>query len=131
MLNGQGAITLLLADEFCQCIFCQVSFFLKFNLVKIFLAVLDLCCHGALSRGHPLQCMDFSLWWLLCGAQALGHMGLIVAAYRFSYLMAHGIFPNQGLNLCPLHWQVDSQPLNHEGSPSRVILKLPFWHSQV
>ena len=29
-----------------------------------------------------------------------------------------GIFPTQGLNLCLLHWQVDSLPLNHHGSPS-------------
>ena len=26
-------------------------------------------------------------------------------------------------NLCPLHWQVDSQPLNHQGSPRSNI----FW----
>ena len=29
----------------------------------------------------------------------------------------HGIFPGQGLNLCPLHWQADSLPLDHQGSP--------------
>ena len=27
------------------------------------------------------------------------------------------IFPDQGLNPCPLHWQADSQPLRHQGSP--------------
>ena len=26
---------------------------------------------------------------------------------------ACGIFPDQGSNLCPLHWQADSQPLRH------------------
>ena len=25
--------------------------------------------------------------------------------------------PDQGLNPCLLHWQVDSQPLDHQGSP--------------
>ena len=30
--------------------------------------------------------------------------------------MACGIFLDQGLNLL-LHWQVDSLPLNHQGSP--------------
>ena len=30
------------------------------------------------------------------------------------------IFPTQGLNLCLLHWQVDSLPLSHLGSPVRV-----------
>ena len=35
--------------------------------------------------------------------------------------VACGIFPDQGLNLCPPHWQVGSQPLDHQGS-----LKLVF-----
>ena len=30
---------------------------------------------------------------------------------------ACGIFPDQGSNPCPLHWQADSQPLHHQGSP--------------
>ena len=30
---------------------------------------------------------------------------------------ARGIFPDQGSNPCPLHWQADSQPLHHQGSP--------------
>ena len=44
---------------------------------------------------------------------------------------ACGIFPDQGLNPCPLHWQADSQPLRHQGSPSplasnlRVCLRTP------
>ena len=29
---------------------------------------------------------------------------------------ACGIFLDQGLNPCPLHWQVDSLPLSHQGS---------------
>ena len=31
--------------------------------------------------------------------------------------MACGIFPDQGSNLCLLHWQVDSSLLSHQGSP--------------
>ena len=34
---------------------------------------------------------------------------------------ACGIFPDQGSNPCPLHWQADSQPLRHQGSPKK-------WH---
>ena len=34
-----------------------------------------------------------------------------------------GIFPDQGSNLCVLHWQVDSSPLSHQGSP-RVLSAL-------
>ena len=29
---------------------------------------------------------------------------------------ASGIFPDQGLNLCPLNWQMDSYPWCHQGS---------------
>ena len=32
------------------------------------------------------------------------------------------IFPDQVLNLCPLHQQVDSQPLDHQGSPRPFII---------
>ena len=31
--------------------------------------------------------------------------------------MARGVFPDQGLNLRPLHWQADSLPLSHQGNP--------------
>ena len=36
------------------------------------------------------------------------------------HFLLQGIFPTQGSNvclLCPLHWQVDSLPLSHLGSP--------------
>ena len=36
---------------------------------------------------------------------------------------ACGILPDQGLNLCLLHWQVDSFPLSHQGSPERWDLR--------
>ena len=40
--------------------------------------------------------------------------------------MACRIFPTQGSNLCLLHWQVDSFPLSHQGSPRRVFSDWPF-----
>ena len=48
----------------------------------------------------------------------------VVAAHRFSYSEARGIFLDQGSNWCPLHWQADSQPLNHQGSPQQQSLKI-------
>ena len=30
-------------------------------------------------------------------------------------------FLEQGLNPCPLHYKVDSQTLDHQGSPHRVL----------
>ena len=39
--------------------------------------------------------------------------GSVVVAHGLSCSAACGIFPDQGSNLCPLHWQADSQPLRH------------------
>ena len=36
---------------------------------------------------------------------------------RLSCPEAGEIFPDYGLNLCPLHRETDSQPLDHQGSP--------------
>ena len=41
------------------------------------------------------------------------------------FLYRMGISPDQGLNPCPLHWQVDSYPLCHQGSPT-VFFKSSF-----
>ena len=43
--------------------------------------------------------------------------GSVIVAHGPSCSMACGIFPDQGSNPCPLHWQADSQPLRHQGSP--------------
>ena len=39
---------------------------------------------------------------------------------------ACGIFPDQGPNPYPLHWQVDSQPLDHQGIPLLHFRKVDF-----
>ena len=44
--------------------------------------------------------------------------------------VACGIFPDQGLNPCPLHWQVDSQPLRHQGSPLLAFF-IPFCYQEL
>ena len=41
----------------------------------------------------------------------------VIVAHGPSCSAACGIFPDQGSNPCPLHWQADSQPLRHQGSP--------------
>ena len=42
----------------------------------------------------------------LTGAQASA--GSVVVVHGLTNPMAHGIFLDQGLNPCPLNWQVDS-----------------------
>ena len=44
-------------------------------------------------------------------AQQLWHMGSVVVAQGLSCSEACGNFPDQGLKLCPLYWQVASYPL--------------------
>ena len=41
----------------------------------------------------------------------------VVVAKGLRCFTACEIFLDQGLNLCLLHWQVDSLPLSHQGSP--------------
>ena len=78
-----------------------------FFSVYSFLVLLGLpCCSGfslvAVSRGYSsLWCPGFSR----CGAQALGSTGSVVWCTGFRCSAAGGIFPDQGLNPCPLHWQ--------------------------
>ena len=43
--------------------------------------------------------------------------GSAVVAHGPSRSAARGILPDQGPNPRPLHWQADSQPLRHQGSP--------------
>ena len=50
--------------------------------------------------------------------------GSVIVAHGPSCSAARGIFPDQGSNPCPLHWQADSQPLCHQGSPLLPFLKM-------
>ena len=58
------------------------------------------------------QCGDFSC----CRAEALGSQASIAVVHGLSCSSACGIFPDQGLNPSPMHWQVSSYPLYHQGS---------------
>ena len=65
---------------------------------------------------------------LTAGASLVAERGLwsavsVVVALWLSYSLSCGIFLPQGWNLHLLHWQVDSYPLGHLGSPRDFILK--------
>ena len=87
------------------------------------LAVLGLYCRTfsvAVSRGSSLLgCVHFPLGRLLSlqsvGSRVCGRQWL---AHGLSCPEACGIFPDQGSNPCPLHWQAGSHALYHQGSPS-------------
>ena len=58
----------------------------------------------------------------LVGSTGYRRAGSVAMAQGPSCSAARGIFPDQGLNPCPLHWQADSQPLCHQGSPKFSFL---------
>ena len=72
------------------------------------------------SGGHSSsRCAGLSLSWpLLLWSTGSRRAGSVIVAHRPSCSAACGIFPDQGSNPCPLHWQADSQPLRHHGSPT-------------
>ena len=59
---------------------------------------------------------------LLLRSTGFRRAGSVVVAHGPSCSAACGIFPDQGLNPCPLHWQADCQPLHHQGSPRNDFL---------
>ena len=71
------------------------------------------------SGGHSSsRCAGLSLSPpLLLRSTGSRRAGSVVVAHEPSCSAACGIFPDQGSNPCPLHWQADSQPLRHQGSP--------------
>ena len=73
----------------------------------------------AASGGHSSsQCAGLSLSRPpLLWSTGSRRTGSVAVAHGPSCSAACGIFPDQGLNPCPPHWQADSQPLRHQGSP--------------
>ena len=80
------------------------------------------------SGGHSSsRCTGLSLSWpLLLRSTGSRRAGSVVVAHGPSSSAACGILPDQGSNPCPLHWQADSQPLCHQGSPTMLFLKNKF-----
>ena len=119
MSSATGVIITVLSQCWAVCLFgCTGSLFLCAGFLWLWQAGATLGCGAWASRFGGFSC---------CGVQALGTWASVVAACRLQstgsavavhrlswpHSLACRIFPNQELNQCPLHWQVDSQPLNH------------------
>ena len=89
-----------------------------FWLCWVFVSVRELSLVVA-SGGHSSsRCTGLSLSRpLLLQSTGSRRAGSVIVAHGPSCSAACGIFPDQGSNPCPLHWQADSQPLRHQGSP--------------
>ena len=68
------------------------------------------------------------MWASEVAAPRLQSTGSVVVAHELSCSTACGLFPDQGQN--PLHWQEDSLPLSHQGSPSPNFFKSTFYCSE-
>ena len=80
----------------------------------------DVSCRGAQALGCGASVVE------ACGLSGGGSEALERGLNR-SCSAACGIFLDQGLNLSPLRWQVDSLPLSHQGSPYRYFLNKPLF----
>ena len=109
------------------------SFLLILFLLFIYLMLVALglcCCARAFSSGGEWGLLSAAVRGLLivvaflvehrlrvCRLQYLQHEGSAVVAHGLRCSVSCGIFLDQGLNPCLLHWQADSYPLFHQGSP--------------
>ena len=118
------------------CKFLLYSFTLFFFLIYftylfiywlcwVFVSVRGLSLVAA-SGGHSsLRCAGLSPSRpLLLRSTGSRGAGSVVVAHGPSSSTACGIFPDQGSNPCPLHWQADSQPLRHQGSPRTLLYNI-------
>ena len=119
--------------------FASISFFFLIIYLFIYLFIyLWLCWVFVSVRGLSLivasgshsssRCAGLSpLRPLLLRSPGSRGAGSVIVAHGPSCSVACGIFPDQGSNPCPLHWQADSQPLRHQGSPMSLF---ELWFSQ-
>ena len=102
-------------------------YFLKF-VIYLWLCWVFVSVRGlslvATSGGHSSsRCAGLSLSRpLLLRSTGSRCASSVIVAHGPSCSVACGIFPDQGSNPCPLHWQADSQPLHHQGSPETSFL---------
>ena len=89
------------------------------------MAVLGLCfCARAFSscgKWEPLFIAvrgPLTIAASLVGSTGSRRAGSVIVAQGPSCSAACGILADQDSNPCPLHWQADSQPLHHQGSPT-------------
>ena len=111
-----------------HCIYVPHLFFifLNFWLCWVFISVRGLSVVVARGGHSSSRCVGLSLSRpLLLRSTGSRRAGSAIVAHGPSCSAECGIFPYQGSNPCSLHWQADSQPLHHQGSPVTHLL-YPF-----
>ena len=93
-------------------------FFFFLWLCWVFVSVRGLSLVAASGGYSSSRCAGLSLSRpLSLRSTGSRRAGSVIVAHGPSRSAACGIFPDQSSNPCPLHWQADSQPLRHQGSP--------------
>ena len=113
----------LMMNSFFFLILKAKHLFVKIIYLFIWLCWFFVAVHGlslvAVSRDYSScdacagHCSGFSCF----RAQALGARVSIVVAHWLSCFLSCGILPGHGSNPYALNWQVNSQPLDHQGNP--------------
>ena len=94
-------------------VFPMIPSFLFLKFIYFWLCWAFIAEHGlspvVVSKGYCLAVRGL----LIAVASLVAELGLwstgsVVMAHGLSLSMACGIFPDQGSNLCPMHWQADS-----------------------
>ena len=106
-----------------------VGFFFLNNFV-LFLPLLGLRCSTGFSLvgargGYSLVVVHgllIAVAFLVAERRVQSTWASVVVARGFSCSLVCDIFPDQESNPCLLHWQADSLPLNHQGSPVILVL---------
>ena len=100
-----------------------IYLFIIYLFIYLFMAVLGLrfCARAFSSCGERGPLFIAVRGPLLLRSTGSRCTGSAIVAHGPSCSAACGIFPDQGSNPCPLHWQADSQPLRHQGSPRRCF----------
>ena len=109
----------------------QYSFFFLLSFIYLFLAAVGLIAVLELSLiatsgGYSLASVLGLLTAVVClvAKHGLYRAGSVVVAYTDLVALPHWNLPGPGVNQCPLHWQADSQPLDHQGNPP-TLASLP------
>ena len=135
LCQAKGDTAGLCPIKLCVPVKCFFLFFLEIHvliyllidwlLCWVFVSVRALSPVAASGDHSSSRCAGLSLSRpLLLRSTGSRRAGSVVVAHGPSCSAARGIFPDQGSNPCPLHWQADSQPLRHQGSPGKCFLSL-------
>ena len=104
--------------------FWLIDWLIDLWLCWVFVSVRGLSLVVANGGHSSSRCAGLSLSRpLLSWSTGSRRAGSAVVTHGPSCSAACGIFPDQGSNPCPLHWEADSQPLHHQGSPTNHFLK--------